>query len=525
MNAMNRPMFRKISAITFCLIASLAWGQDEAKPAPQPVLEVNDADQVLRIANAPIRTVVDVLADNAKLNIIVPGELQGNITISLRGVDSETALRLVLESAGFAMVKEGNVVKVKKLVVKKTSEEPLELAVIRLRYARANEVVNALGPLVSPLGKVSTLAATTGTVQGAARTAVQAAKGTDPFQNQMSSQTVVIADIAAWMPKLKAVVEELDTPPQQVVIHAKLWEVVKNPSEVKGIDWSQTFGGYQLGLSAGQQPTPTDLTANTTVDARTLSTTFALSNFHWIGTAVMNAQQVRATVGYLYQDSDAELVGSPHVAVEDGKLARLNVTTQVPIPQFTFNSTTASLELSGFEYKDIGVTLNVTPRISPNESVSMLVSPEVSNLNTQADFAKFGVVTGSSTSTTVPVIDVRNATTQVTVKSGETLAIGGLMRDDITKKYTKVPVLGNIPLLRHAFSSRNLVRTKRNLLIFVTPTILVPGQGTGFESEFKEFPTGHQDVFADDNSKQNAKPKTLPARPRTVKTTKDYPSK
>jgi len=206
---------------------------------------------------------------------------------------------------------------------------------------------------------------------------------------------------------------------------------------------------------------------------------------------------------YLSRDTDTELLANPRVVTTDNGKAKVSIAEQYPIPQYQFSESTGAFQISGFEYKDIGIVLTVTPRINKNDYVTMDVYPEASS--------RAGVATlaSGSSSTQIPIIDTRSAQTTVLIKSGNTLAIGGLMRQDSTDFYTKVPVMGDLPGVGAMFRSKSLSKTRRNLLIFLTPTIVHPDEQTGYE----QAKTALQDqkVYANDplaptdNAKPNAK--------------------
>ena len=126
----------------------------------------------------------------------------------------------------------------------------------------------------------------------------------------------------------------------------------------------------------------------------------------------------------------------------------------------------------------------------------MLVKPEISNKVGDATF-QFGGATVSS-----PVIDKRTLESNVLIKSGDTLAIGGLLQDESTKGRTKVPGIGDVPILGYLFQERLNTRTKRNLLVFVTPTIIKQGYGTGLESQASGLEDSGEEV-ADPNGWRN----------------------
>src|SRR5207302_4816594 len=126
-----------------------------------------------------------------------------------------------------------------------------------------------------------------------------------------------------------------------------------------------------------------------------------------------------------------------------------------------FNEQTATAVFSGFQDKEFGNTLEVTPSINKDNFVTMLVQPEISNKVADASFT-FGGATVTS-----PVIDKRKLESNVLIKSGDTLAIGGLLQDEVNKTRSKVPFAGDIPIIGNLFQERINARTKRNLLVFV----------------------------------------------------------
>ncbi len=196
------------------------------------------------------------------------------------------------------------------------------------------------------------------------------------------------------------------------------------------------------------------------------------------------------------------MLASPRVVTTDNGHARISIATQYPIPKFTFSEQTASLQIDGFEYKDIGIILDVLPRINKNEFVTLEVTPEASSSNENASLKS-----GGNSEVEIPVINTRVASTTVLIKSGNTLAIGGLMRSENTETYTKVPVLGDIPGLGALFRSKSLSKEKRELLIFLTPTIIDPESQTGYEQYYDGLPD--EEAFTNDKwmPKDNAKPR------------------
>jgi type II secretory pathway component GspD/PulD (secretin) len=150
----------------------------------------------------------------------------------------------------------------------------------------------------------------------------------------------------------------------------------------------------------------------------------------------------------------------------------------------------------GFQDKEFGNTLKVTPIINKDKYVSLKVQPEISNKVGDANFTFEGAVVSS------PIIDKRTFDSNVLIRSGDTLAIGGLLQDEGSRGRTKVPIAGDIPLFGYLFQEKTAARTKRNLMVFVTPTIIKHGYGTGLESQVNGLAHSGEE-YADPNGWRN----------------------
>ncbi len=157
-------------------------------------------------------------------------------------------------------------------------------------------------------------------------------------------------------------------------------------------------------------------------------------------------------------DSDINILSTPQILTTDNEEAEIVVGENRPF--VTRSQTTAEgSTVQNFEFRDIGVKLRITPHISPNRTVSLKLFQEILSF---VEEAQVGAV----------VTTKRQATTTVTVEDGQTVVIGGLIRDDKTVIQTKVPFLGDIPLLGLLFRSERKTKVKTNLMIFITPHIV-----------------------------------------------------
>jgi len=280
---------------------------------------------------------------------------------------------------------------------------------------------------------------------------------------------------------------QIDKPTKQVMIEARLVEVTADPIQAYGINWAGTVG------SASAPKTVTygnPIASGSPVPGQNPPTSgFALgnpNNMNFFGSlgklvpgefAILSVPQFSATMQALNEDSDAEFLANPRVVTADNQQAKIEIIRNQPVPQLNFNEQTATAVFGGFQDKTFGNLLIVRPSINKDNFITLSVKPEISNKVGDFDFIFNGADVKS------PIIDKRSLDSNVLIKSGDTLAIGGLISDQVAKSKTKVPLLGDIPVLGYAFQSHSNERHKRNLLIFVTPTIIDQHYGTGLEDQ------------------------------------------
>lgn len=188
--------------------------------------------------------------------------------------------------------------------------------------------------------------------------------------------------------------------------------------------------------------------ANTADTSRLASAVFSASDFNVVLSALKTMNQVK-------------IVSNPTIVTLNNTEAFINVGAEYPIPSYTYNQEHGSFEVSGFTYKPIGIILKVTPQVNARGFIKLTLEPEVSQQNGTTTFGGAG---GAS----IPIIATRTAKTQVSMKDGYTMAIGGLMRSQTTNGGTKVPILGSIPLLGRLFRSDTKDEEVTNLIIFIT---------------------------------------------------------
>src|SRR6266571_2546293 len=447
--------------------------------------------------------------------MVVSEAVTGTVTMRLEDVTALQAIAIIVKAKNLFMDKIDNVYYIK--TAAERTAEPTESDSYQFSYARAKETV----PLIA-----SQLASK------------------DPPQVYERTNIFFFRETRGNIDNIRKLLVQIDKPTKQVMIEARLVEVTANPKQSYGINWAGTFGGSNnaqtfkfagsgLGSAAIVQSTnPVTGQVTSSIQPSTLPTVRTDTNGHLAGVdflrdaehglaalggqfAILSIPQMSATLRFLNEDNDAEFLANPRLVTADNQQAKIEISRNQPVPQLNFNEQTATAVFGGFQDKKFGNTLIVTPSINKDNFVTMKVKPEISNKVGDSTFVFAGATVSS------PIIDTRTLESNVLIRSGDTLAIGGLLQDAVGKARNKVPLLGDVPVLGYLFQERLNNRVKRNLLVFVTPTIINSKYGTGLEDqvnglhhvgeEYSDIngwrnnakgavrlvPTGHRQVVAD----------------------------
>jgi len=297
-------------------------------------------------------------------------------------------------------------------------------------------------------------------------------------------------------------IDHLDTPTKQVLIETRLIETSINPSTIKGVDWTGTLQGQHLAFGNNLQQNNASQSLNNTLSQTLPKLLVDTSRGFNPATAFLDADGVNAVISFLNTYSDAKVLSTPRTVTLDNELAEISVTRATPI----INVTAGTANTTGgstIQYTNLGVILHVTPRISANNFVNLRVMPEVSR--------KFDTVTknlGAQGVFQADEYDIRRMETRVMIPSGNTLVLGGLVQDEVNTSNTKVPVLGDIPILGYVFRSDSKSRQKNNLIIFITPTIVQDTDYQPTKTDFMKSPVPLKDSIEGDWSAwDSGKPK------------------
>ena len=192
-----------------------------------------------------------------------------------------------------------------------------------------------------------------------------------------------------------------------------------------------------------------------------------------MASAVFSASDFSVILSALKTTNDTKLVSNPTVVTLNNSEAQINIGKEFPIPRYTYNAERGTYEVSGFDYRPIGIILKVTPQVNSRGFIKLILEPEVSSSSENANFG----------TANIPIVTTRKTKTQVSLKDGYTMGIGGLIENNITNTQTRVPVLGSIPILGRLFRSDAKNDQMRNLIIFITAKT-VNAEGAPIEEVF-----------------------------------------
>ena len=290
-----------------------------------------------------------------------------------------------------------------------------------------------------------------------------------------ANNLLIVTETPSGLESIARLIKQLDRKPQQVLIETKLVEVSLSKEFDLGIQWSAYGSGP--GKVSGQDGL-NYFGAGNPVTAAGALTGSAPSRFDKGGTGVgLPASTIygafrlgRITSNYFFdailsaaaKKTKVKVLSDPKVATLNNKEATIDITTQIPYETTDCTQSAPPVCTTAVTYLTVGITLRVTPTINADGRVTLKIQPTVSQPS----------VTVTATSGGAPGIDSRSADTTVMVRDGETIVIGGLIHDTVSEGISKIPLLGDIPLLGWLFKKKTTSRNRMELLIFVTPKIM-----------------------------------------------------
>jgi type IV pilus assembly protein PilQ len=444
----------------------------------------------LNFQNVEVRAVLQVIADFTGLNIITSDTVTGSLTLRLKDIPWDQALDIIMQTKGLDMRKNGNVVLIaprEELAVKEKQQlearqqiselEPLQTEMFQLNYAKSSDI----------LAIINVGARNPGGGGGAG--------GGDRFLSRRGSAFVdprtnilFVTDTASKLEEVRRIVRQIDTSVRQVLIESRIVIASDKFSRQLGVRLGVQTGftlnrRYAGGFGGTLSTTPVVTCTGTTCTRETRTQTpyelaSGIANAGYSDSPQLNvnlpvagaAGQLALTLinlgsgnlvnlelSALEADTLGKVISSPRIVTADNQKAHIEQGTDIPYIIQGTNNTVPTVQ-----FKKAVLSLDVTPQITPDNRIIMTVEIHKDSVGQIINIA------GSQ----YPSIDTKNLTTLIAVNNGDTAVIGGIYEETLNNNVTKVPFLGDIPILGYAFKQTGKDVEKTELLIFLTPRII-----------------------------------------------------
>ncbi|APC97118.1 type IV pilus secretin PilQ [Francisella frigiditurris] len=383
--------------------------------------------------DTPIETVLQVLAEFAGLNLVVSSSVRGNISIDLKNVPWNEVMNIILVSKGLATKKMNSILYVAP-APEIAAQEQLEVQTKRSLENNAVLITEFI-----PLNyTTATSAQTVITSMANQNGGIMSSRGS--ITSDVRTNTLIVTDTEANIPKIKEVIKEIDVPNDQVLVEARIVEVSRTASLDLAFNYEIRGPGDSFNFQINTFTPPTDPATGDMVYGKFGGT---------VGNGVYIGMEIKAQE----TEGNANLVSSPHLIVSNNETAFIKQGTDVP-----YNQSTASGAAS-VAFQEAVLELQVTPQIAPDGYMIM-----------ELLVTKNSVLPGKEGQP--PPIEKREITTKIMAQDGQTIVIGGIYDKEERETQLKVPLLGDIPYLGYLFSNTHIENLDKELLIFITPKII-----------------------------------------------------
>ncbi len=393
----------------------------------------------LDFKDADIRDVLKILSVKSGINMVYGEDVKGSVTIHLDKVSFQDALNIILRLTGLVYdYIAPNVMRITSPAMIKVEQTlgVTQTGVFGVNYAKAEELIQLLGTLLTTQGKI----------QADART-----------------NSVIVTDISDNVKKVVDMIKILDVPTPQVMIEAQIVSINKDAFKELGITWNLTKTWSDTGRDPREDyDSGTD---NVTGKQGSINTEIigapspGLISLGKVSNKAGEWTNLNATLGAIETKGKGKVLSSPKIATLNNQEA--SILSGKKVAYVSSSNVTTGGATQTVNFIDVGVKLTVTPSINLDKKITMKIHAEVSSIG--------NVPPGT---TVPPPISTRTADTNILAGDGETLVIGGLIDEQATEDLSRVPFIGEIPIIGALFTHKTNSTTKTELLVFITPHIM-----------------------------------------------------
>ena len=474
------------------------------------ITEDSSGNVTLDFKDADIRNVLRILSYKGGVNIVAAKGVEGPVTIRLTDVPWDKALDVLLRTYDYGYEKDANIISVsplesltqKKLAEKELAEvEPLITEVFQMEYIDATDAKQVIDEQVSARGKATVFIKKVqkgwpfgagGGAGGGKTGGVTGFGAVDRDQEEPRAKTLVVSDIASYMVRIKDVIKKIDIKSKQVLIEARIVEVNQDRLKDLGFDWGTGADGAQ---SSALNTVFTGKNNKKEFGGQTLSGLVAPSIFDPKASGInssfpfdaglslvfrkLTGTQFEVILHALEEEVESNTLSAPRIMTLDNQQATILIGKSMPVLKSEISSgdTSSAVTQTLDYYQNLGIVLNVIPQVSADNYINMVVHPAVYS-TTDSVSATSTLSSGDSVTTTYPIVLMREADTQILMKNGETIVIGGLLKDVKKEGKLSVPILGDLPIIGTLFQRKTTDTEKIDLLIFLTARIVDPEEAT-----------------------------------------------
>ncbi len=458
-----------------------------AAPKAEEVKKVDEGPSIepgnvtVNFKGADIKTVLAYISEVAGVDIVPAPDVKCEVDLKLSNKPWKTALDIIVRNYGFAYEREGDIIRV--VTLSKLQQEELATQSFTLNYSKSKDVVASVKDIVTARGKV---------------------------MYDERTNTVLVTDIPTNIYKIGQIIARLDKRTEQVLIEARILETVLGADEKLGIDWNIKitasgakrpttfpFDYYDVGskyldkytplvqdgvsnVVPGVPPAPNIEVAPGLFPSGAVGTGSGAKGFPYLDYTVetmknaftfgtLDFSEFQAVLEMLKQRSDTDIISNPRIATLNNTPAMINVGQTLNMPTYERNGTTGKMEITGYNAMDLGINLQVTPHVNDNGEITIDLAPVISDLLRYDTLDRAaGIV--------APVFSVRQAKTQIMIKDGQTIFIGGLIKENDIDVDKKVPfigdLLGDVPYLGLLVSRKETRKQKTELIFFITVNLM-----------------------------------------------------
>lgn len=477
-----------------------------ALASQEPVM-VDESKITLELRGVDVLDVLKILSQRSNMNIVAGKNVQGLITIYLKEVNIREVLNTIVSALGLAFEERDGIVTVMtgqeyELIHGQPFSDRRITKAFKMKYTDSKAVQQVIQQLKGPFGKVILDERTNTLIVSDVPEILQRieeaitqldepvvtkifklqygsvvdiepqlqdyiTQGVGILKVDKRSNQISVTDQHEKMERLSKIIKALDIRPPQVLIEAQVVEVALFDAFRYGIDWSYVRNKLTNQFNGVNFAPQFDLSAPASNAGSGTLSTFTVKSTRFTKGLTDSVISILQNVG------KTNTLSAPRLTVLNNEEAKLVDATKQPYVTSTVTQAqTSSATADQVQFIDVGVTLTVVPTISDNDTIVLKMKPEVSSRGTDFTYNTASAQVTSAFSRSIPVVSTQTLETTVIIKSGETLIVGGLIKDKQSKTLRKLPFVADIPWIGSLFRSETVDFVKTELVVFLTPYIV-----------------------------------------------------